>query len=83
MGKEDINYNSIDFDIDNPWSIKTSDSDGISEVMKKSVIQAGFEQQQRIANSNKNARQLKLERKVILENVGIISVYLSIGLLLA
>lgn len=39
-------------------------NESIAEVMKKSVIQPGFEQQPRIANSNKSLRKQKLERKV-------------------
>lgn len=51
-----------DIDLNDPMSSLTKSK--ANEVMKKSVIQPGFEQQQRIANSNISLRKLKLERKV-------------------
>lgn len=44
--------------------LSTINESNVAEVMKKSVIQPGFEQQPRIANSNKSLRKQKLERKV-------------------
>ncbi|XP_054272942.1 deoxynucleotidyltransferase terminal-interacting protein 2 [Macrosteles quadrilineatus] len=53
-----------DIDLNDPLSTLTKSTSRVEEVMKKSVIQPGFEQQQHIANSNISLRKQRLERKM-------------------